>query len=263
MNRDEMTLERPTTGGRAVQRGRSWRNVLWIVHIELARTWPSYLVAALLTPFIGLLCLSLLWSSLESISNIEGVPARFMADWIFLLMMVNLGINWTSPRWTYVHRDPFTTWLSFLKTLPVSNRGLILGRMAVMLAATVVMTLVFFLPTYVLFPALRNELPPLQYLWFVLFWIGYVLFSGGALLYLELGVRGKATLVILFVWSLLLTSAAVVATVLGVPLVNGSVGLVESYGPLPAVAALAVGGGGFLMWCRLLERRLERRELPS
>ncbi len=264
MNRDRIVLERRTvSGGQAGRENGTWSNVRWISSIELRQTWPSYLISALLTPLIGLLAMTLFWSGLESVSNVDGVPAEFLSDFFFLLVLVNLSINWTSLRWFYVYRDPFTSWLTFLKTLPVSTRELVLGRLAIMLATTAVTAPLFFLPTYALFPALRAEISPTQYLWFALLWVGYALFSGGVLLYLEMGVGGRATFIILIAWSTLLVSTAVLAAVLGVSLTVGSLGLVRDHGPLVVIPAFAVGGGGLFLWCRLLERRLKAREFPA
>ena len=265
MNRDEIALERKTTSEEPRDRGdKMWSGAWRVARIEVGQTWPSYLIAALATTLIGLLCMNSLWLGLESYgSNVEGIPATLVTDWLFLFVLANLGINWTSLRWMYVHRDPFTGWLSFLRTLPISPRDLVLGRLTVMLAATAVMSFAFFLPTYALFPALRAEIPPLQLFWFALFWIGYALFWGGFLLYLELGVKGRAVLAVCLVWAALIVSLIMLVQVSGIALVEGSLGLVRARGPLAAVLALAVGAGGLFLWCRLLEWRLRTRELAS
>ncbi len=263
MNREETALEREhVTTAPARQEGSPRKvRVRRLARVELGRTWPSYLVSVLVTFFLGLVSLNTVWMSLEGFTNTPGIPASFWADFCFLLFLANLGINWTSLRWMYVHRDPFTGWLAFLRTMPVSARELVASRALIMLSVAVVMSFVFFLPAYAFFGVLRAEIPPLRYLWFALFWFGYALLSGGALLFLEWGLKGKSVLAIQALWVTLLVCAMVLAAVLDVPLVDGSLNLVGAHGPLPALAALAVGGGGLYLWCRLLERRLRTREM--
>lgn len=263
MNQNEIApRRRAVTGERRERADGAWSGARRLARLELYETWPSYLIALLVALFIGLVAVSLLWAGQDEAGD-GGLPATLLMDGMFLFLLANLGVNWTSSRWTYVHRDPFTLRVSFLRTLPISVRDLILGRLTVVLATTAVASLAFFVPSYALFPGLRAEIPPAQYLWFALFWIGYALFSGSILLFLEMGVRGRATLAVLLVWSVLLVSILVLAQALNIPLARGSLELVVAYGPLVAVPVMAAGGGWLLLWCWLLERRLRTRELAS
>lgn len=263
MSRDETALERRTVIGKRARRvDGMWSGAWRLAKLEVGYTWTSYLTSSLFALLVGLFSSSPLWAVPDG-SGARVIPALLLVDLVFLSALTNLGINWTSARWLYVHTDPFTLRLSFLKTLPIPVRGLILSRLVVVLVTTALTSLLFFAPSYALFPPLRVEVPPAQYLWFALFWIGYVLFSAGLLLFLELGAKGVTALVACLVWATLLLTVVVVTRLLGVPLVEESLELVGTYGPLAAIPALVAGGGGLLLWCRLTEKRLDKRELAS
>ena len=260
-----MSLDNTASERRTVieeQRGRTDRTRSGAEHLarlELSQTWPSYLSATLVALFVGLLAMALLQADPQD--GYGNGPVGSLLDVIFLFLLANLGINWTSFNWTFVHTDPFTPRLSFLRTLPIPVRDLILSRLMIALTTTTVTSLAFFVPSYALFSSLRMEIPPVQFLWFALFWIGYVLFSAGLLLFLEGAVKGAWALVVCLVWATLLFSLVVLAQMAGVPLVGGSLSLVQNYGPLVAIPALVIGGVGLLLWCRLLWHRTRTREL--
>ena len=246
MNRGEISPERRTVVGRQTDRADRTRSGAGLLaRLELRQTWPSYLTGVLVALLVGLFTLSLLWAGRGQSSGANGVINLSM-DFFFVSMLTNLGINWTSSRWMFVHTDPFTT-------LPISVRALILGRLVLVLATAAIASLAFFAPSYALFSPLRADIPPAQFFWFALFWVGYVLFSAGGLLFLEMGVKGVSALVACLIWAMLLLAIVVFAQVAGGALVTGSLGLVETNGPLVAIPVLAAGGAGLSLWCRLLE----------
>lgn len=50
---------------------------------------------------------------------------------------------------------------------------------------------------------------------------------------------------------------------LGIPVVISTVELAREHGPSVALASLAGGLAGLLLWARLMERRLRRRDLSA
>lgn len=231
-----------------------------LIREELSRKLLSYAATALAAPILGLVIIpaaSSLFTSLPGSARSGG----FFVDFYFLAVVALLSVNWLSHSYMYIHRDPFSGWLAFLRSLPVSPREVVLARSLVMLTATLIMTALFFTPVFVVSRVwLAGEFAVVQFLWFALLWLGYALFAGGINLYLELGLRGKAVLALQFVWLVVLVAVAGLA---GGNLVLTTFELSGSYGPLPAVLALLAGGVLFAILAKATEHRLVRREFAA
>ena len=241
-------------------------NVRVLAGRELKRTWPSYLTSGLFNLLFGLVAVFLaltVWEGTQpgGRSDVDG-SVLLSADALFIFILVNLAANWTSPRYMDTRKDRFSEYLEFLRTLPVLPGEAVAGRAAVMVAAAAVMACVFFAPLYVLAgESTWNTLGPVHYVCFASVWVAYGLFSSGALLYLELGVRGAAfRFWCLMIWTVVLLGVVLLCNLaLDVHLVAGSLALTGEYGALAAIGALAVGICGFVLLALATARRAERR----
>jgi hypothetical protein len=263
MSRHHSTTVSPDTararerGGRKVAVRRELIGRL--IREEASRKAPSYAATAVAAVFFGLIVVPGFSSAVIPLS--EGARSGgFFVDIYFLAIISTLSINAVSLSYMLIHRDPFSGWLVFLRSLPVSPREVILARSLVMIPATVVMTALFFAPLVGLSWALDYRFDAARYLWFGLVWLGYALASGGINLYLELGVRGKVVLGLQFAWLLLL---AAVSWSAGGRLVSTTFELAGGYGPLPAGLALLAGGTLFAVFASATERRLGSRDLSA
>jgi len=226
-------------------------SVLALVRRELERTWPSYLSATPFNLLFGLLATFMLWLYLspdaESAPRADG--AEFWLDWVFLFVLVNLPVNWTSRSYWHTWRDPFQEHLEFLRALPVPAWEIVAGRALVMAGSTAIMVCAFFLPGYALLPDMREMLALPQLIWLAVTWAGYALVCGGIYLFLEFCVRSsKLRFWMMLLWILPIAGTVLLCNlVLDAPLVAGSLGLIERYEALPALISLAFSAGVFVL----------------
>lgn len=227
---------------------------------ELKRGWLSWLLTVLGTLFLAVI-------------GGPAVAGPFLPDWTggfltaisdvsLLVFGASLAYNWADGGYYRLWQDPFAERLRFLRALPVPARDLVLGRMLTMVLGLLVLAPVFFLPPYVF--AIYDGTPPapMAYASYALIWAGYALFSGGIVLYLEFGFRGKTANWLFYMWGLVIVIVfALLRFGLDVRVAAGTAELVRAYGPLPAVLSLLAGAAAFALLGLATVKRLERREL--
>ena len=234
----------------------------WRARWALARWWTGRFALSYLTTAIFVLLVGFFLGLFLDGAMGDDVP-NYLVDGFYLMVLANLALSWTSTGYVFVRDDSFSRRVSFLKSLPTSAGDIVGMRLLVLLATSVVMTPLAFLPPYLIFDSIRETFGLYRYLCFVLLWASYGLISGCAMAYLELGFRAKTMFLAQMIWS---ASLLALVLVVGAPLggiVEGSVSLVLSRGTLVAGLSLAVATGGACLWCRLAERRLRERELGS
>lgn len=224
---------------------------------EFSRKSLSYAATCVAVIFFGLVVLPVFSSAVIPVSE-SARSEGFIMDILFLMVISLLSINFISNSYTFVYRNPFHNWLLFQRSLPVSPKEVVLARSLVMLPATVVMTALFFTPLTILARVLDYKFDAGQYLWFVVLWLGYALFSGGINLYMELGLNGKVIFALQFLW---LGTLVAVAWLLGGDLVFTTFELAGSYGPLAAGVSLLAGGLLFFLLAKVAEHRVGKREM--
>ena len=236
----------------------------WRARWVLARWWMSRFALSYLTSaiFVLLIVGFLIGFSLDEVVRGEDVP-NLLADGFFLMLLSNLALNWTSTGYIFVGDDSFFKKVSFLRALPTSAGDVVSMRLLVLLTTLLVMTPLNFLPPYLIFDSVREAFGPYRYLCFVLLWASYGLICGCASAYLELGFRARTMFLTQAVWSGLLLVFVLLVSTLGGGIVEGSVGLAFSHGPLVAGTALLAAAGVTYLWYRLAERRLRGRELGA
>lgn len=224
---------------------------------EFSRKSLSYVATGIFAALFGLFMIVPFSSAVIPLSE-NARSGGFVTDLFFLAIVSILSINVFSLSYMFIHRDPFHDWLLFQRSLPVSPKEIVLARSLVMLPATVVMSALFFAPLTILAWALDYKFDAGQYLWFVLVWLGYALFSGGINLYMELGLKGKFVFVLQLLW---FGALFAIAWLLNGDLVFTTFKLAGSYGPLPAGFSLLVGGLLFALLAKATERRIGKREM--
>jgi hypothetical protein len=239
----------------------------WLARKEMKRAWLSY-------PLTGLFVLSLGFFIVPGVSGVfelEGFGARgrrmedfynaFFADYLFLVICAFLGVNAISRDYTLPWRDPFSSRLIFLRSLPIAAESLVGNRVISMLFALVLNAPAFFLPAFFL-----SDLGELgtSYLWFCGIWIGYCLLASGLWLLFELTVNGRVYTLIYFGFAAsLMIVLAFLEWTLDLSLVRRTAELAQSYGALPAVFSVLTGAAAFALLSGATTRRLQKRDLSA
>ncbi len=238
----------------------------WLAGQEIKRSWLSYPATALMVLFFGYFAASTVDGFLVLEGFGEGGKTfqdRFDAwfsGYIFISFSVFLGLNWMSREyWRVFSEDAFSKRLAFVRGLPISASTLVLGRLMSMCPALLLNTPAFFVPVYWI-----SDLSELRwnFLWFVAVWIGYSFIGTGISLLAEFAISGRvylwATLVGVFV---LFFGLIALEFTVDLALVSRTAGLVQTYGPLPALASVLLGAAALAILTRATIRRVERRDL--
>jgi hypothetical protein len=244
--------------GRREGHASTWQQARWLAAEELRRTWPSYPLTGLMMLLFGLFAAAFFELALGA----EEPFGDFPADVFFLAAALNLAVNSVSRDYLSSWNDSFSRRLSFLRSLPIPVPALVAGRLLTMLTALPLTVPALFLPPYLLSDALREALDPAQYLAFVAMWVGYALLCAGFWLYSEFNLPGKTYNYVVFgILALMLLSVGLAEWLLDARLTERTVGLVQSYGALPAALALVVGAAGLALGAWTTTVRLGKRDL--
>lgn len=238
------------------------RSGLWLAVEDVRKSWVSFPVAALTTLIPSFFLVGFYSDVFGDSVDRSGV---FILDFWFLLMVTILNVNFLFNR-DYYYRpseDNYTKRLSFLIRLPITPRVVIAGRAMYMTLALAFNAPSFFLLPYLVSGDLRSEIGSLDYVWFVFIWIGYAMFMMGFLLFMWNGLNFETEQLLLFLF--FPGGCLVVATISNLALDGGLtmtlIQAAETQGPLAAVASVVVGGSALILWTKLAESRLGRREL--
>ena len=239
----------------------------WLARKEMRRTWLSYPLTGLFVLFLGFFVVPSLSGVFEFDGfgaegrRVEGFYNAFFADYLFLVICAFLGVNAISRDYTLAWRDPFSSRLLFLRSLPIPAESLVASRALSMLFALLLNAPAFFLPAFFL-----TELGELgtSYLWFAGVWIGYGLLGSGLCLLCELTVSGRVyTLIYFGLAASLMVVLALLEWTLDLRLVGRTAELAQSYGALPAVFSVLAGAAAFALLSRITVRRLGKRDLSG
>lgn len=251
---------------------KSWREAFWLARNDIRRTWISYPATGLVVLCAGLFYTVLFpgWFSRfglfgEREGNFTGFVNDFVLDMGFLMVIPILVINAILNR-DYSARfaaDNMSGRIAFLRSLPITTRELVTSRILTMLITLPVAAPLFFLPPYLLSPALGERLTPAQYLWFAAIWISYALLVGGGYMYVWLGVSGSTDRRITLGLMFLIPIFVGLLNGFGIHVVEVTISLAQAHGPLAATTALAIGSAGLILWGRAAERRLGNRDLAT
>jgi hypothetical protein len=265
-----MSASRPP-GMRTKERGDVngfFAEAFWLAKREMKRAWLSYPLTGLFVLFLGFFAVVTLSGILEfegfgaGVKRVEENYNAFFVDYLFLLVCTFLGVNAISKDYTLIWRDPFSSRLVFLRSLPISAGTLVGSRALSMLFALVLGAPPFFLPAYFLTDL--GELG-MSYLWFAGVWVGFGLLGSGLCLLFELTVTGRVYTLIYFGFAVTLAVVlALLEWTVDLSLVGRTAELAQSsYGSLPAICSILTGCAAFALLARATVHYVEKRDLSG
>ena len=240
----------------------------WLAWQETKRTWLSYLATGtffLLFGLFALIYLGQLFDGEASIRTAENSSLIVSSNVFFLAIISGLAVNSFSKEYLYSWgRNNFSDRLTFLRSLPISNRTMVTNRLLTLLVALSINTVLFFLPPYLLSESLSAGLGPIQYLWFILIWASYALIGAGFYVYMEFNASGRAyNITMLLLLAPIIFVGGTAALVFDVSFLSSVAELALSYGPLLAIPIFLLGFIWLLVCCRTTVRHIEKRNLEE
>ena len=244
-----------------------WRNAFWLAGKELQRTWLSYLATVVLAALYGAFAAVALLDALP-IDTQPNIYASASVDIFFVFGVSALATNALSKDYLYSWGDTFSKRLRFLRGLPVSAEELVVSRVLTILVALFLNSVAFLVTIYLLSASVGDRLIAQlgfgEYLSFAGIWAGYAVFCSGAWMYGEFGLNGRTYNNIVFgVMGVAFVFLIFLEWLFKLRIVERSIYLAGTYGPLPAILTLLLGGVAFALWSRAAVRKIKRRDLTA
>ncbi|OLO37076.1 hypothetical protein BTR23_14175 [Alkalihalophilus pseudofirmus] len=243
-----------------------FQQAFWLAKKELKSQWVAITMTLGATIFIGLFSSILLEQSVRKLFGAEMMFYNHtLLDIIFLVMTPSFAAIFMSrPYLTFqtIKDDPFSKRMALFRTLPIPIATLSLSRILLMIGTFIVMSLAFYVTITIALPTQFFELmTPVEYLIFILFWLGYALAIGGINPFVEYGTNGKILHLLPWVFIVVfLTTVFIFYNLVGQGIVETVLVLIKSHSwPLAAVS-LVVGVCGSYLWNKLLTMRLLKRD---
>jgi len=179
------------------------------------------------------------------------------------LLFQTLGFGFERNYFSrYNKTDIFTKHYSFLSTLPITIKQLILARYIQHTITLVVMYAVIFSITGIWGNLIHSgTFTVVQFIEFMFMWVGYTSLFGSIYILFELGFHGKIYFRISLAISLGLIVGFIILSLNEISIWQVAIDLIVSYGYLATCASLLLGGLVTWLMIKLLARRMQTRDL--
>jgi len=235
-----------------------WQGAWRLARFEIGTARGSILVTAIL--FVYMSVLGMVFMD-DLFRGDLSRGARWAPDFIYLSILPNMGFLMNRAVLQYWRDDPYSRKLAVWRTMPISLKQIVLGRIMVMGLVAVPIALLFFGLQYGLSGPARESLSLLEYMNFALFWLAYALFSGIALIYCELGFSGRTYFIICCGTFILYAPLTLLLWLSGQTAIERTIHAAASGNWLPALCAWTVALIGFAVGRGVIERRIQSRDL--
>ncbi|WP_096200199.1 hypothetical protein [Bacillus sp. FJAT-45350] len=242
------------------------QQAFWLAKKELKSQWGAIALTLVVTIFFALLSATLLD---QSVRKLFGTETTFynhtLLDIIFLVLTPSFAAVYMSRPYLNIQTikdDPFSKRMALFRSLPIPVTTLSLSRTLLMVVTLIIMSFAFYLTITISLPSNFFELmTTVEYLIFILFWLGYALAIGGINPFIEYGTNGKVLHLVPWVFIVVfLITIFIFYNLVGQGIVETVLVLIKSHGwPLAAIS-LFVGVCGSFIWNKLLTIRLSRRD---
>lgn len=192
---------------------------------------------------------------------VGGKDRTIMADFIMLSMVPGLGFIFSRRTMKYWAEDSYTRMLAYLKVLPIPLEVILTKRKIQSFLSFVPNSIVYFGLMYAGGAHIRETMNGIQFVSFVLTWVGYGLVISGVYIFIEFLYSGK-----MYSWFAVLMMAlsmgiAVIIGVSGGNVVMFTVERSKEWGLLSPVmwGMLLLGGLSIHLWGKWTLKRLKRR----
>ncbi|REK71588.1 hypothetical protein [Paenibacillus paeoniae] len=164
----------------------TWQGAWYLAKEELRRVRWKHLITLV---FIGYLLIFLV--PMFSDGRIENSLFGYWAlDFITITLLPMLGFMSTQNSGFYWKMDTYTKKLAAWRTMPITIKQIVLGRILLFLVNGIIAMIVFFTIYYLFARSLGADIELLDFILYALFWIGFSIAVGIIYLYLETGFSG-------------------------------------------------------------------------
>ena len=236
-------------------RSRMWK----IARIELGRNWIGLIITSFILIYMAMMAtFQTDLATNERRFNLD----NFMHDVAYIASLSTLGFSMSREYLDYWRSRPFTRRLAVMRTLPIEAKELVAGKYAATCRNLIVNCFVFFGAQYLLAGPISEKLRGWDYLVFVAFWMGIIIFITAGFLYLEMGLAEKMYLKMnMTIGFLLFVSCSLVNFLSGTGIVDYTVELIITYGVIASLLSLIASFSLAAFITKRTVRKLEERDV--
>ncbi|MGH3089338.1 MAG: hypothetical protein ACRDSJ_18755 [Rubrobacteraceae bacterium] len=239
-------------------------DALWLARRDIRSSWASFPATAGVAFVFGLLAVAQYRNALVGETGVFG---EAMLDFFLLALVAVMSANLLFNRdyFRTVSDESFNGRLSFLRSMPVSAKSVVYGRVASMLLALACAAPMFFLAPYLVYGELREFVGFGGYVWYFGIWLGYAVLAVGGFVLCNFAFNWKlaemwlpAAFAILGAYiSIVLASNILLENGLALSLME----LAKTSGAMAALASILTGSAALAVCASISAKRLERRDV--
>lgn len=259
-----MMETRTEAPSRPESRPRSTMNdAMWLAKRDIRSSWMSYPATMCVAFLFGLL------ASFQYRNALGGSPfGQAILDFFLLALVTVMSTNLLFNRdyFREISDENFYGRLSFMRSMPVSAKSIVLGRVASMLLALACAAPAFFLAPYLVYGGLREAAGFPEYVWYFGVWLGYAILAVGGFVFCSFSFNWKLSGNWLPATVAIIAAYALIVIVSNLVLEDGlALSLLElaksAGGPFAAIASVLVGGAALAACVSISTKRLEKRDI--
>jgi hypothetical protein len=209
---------------------KSLRNSWFIARFEIRRTGLGYLWSTLFFAYAAIM-VTFVFDEVNSSVVSDRMTSNFVVDFYFLAILAASGfISFSRHYWGYWKSKALTKKAMFFKAYPISAPAAVEGKMILMLFNIVLQNGIFFLILWLIPSELHQMLASLQFMEFVLLWVGYSLTCGSFYVYLETSLKERQYLIVCIGIGIAILGLIGLMWLFKIHLIKESIFLVQQYG---------------------------------
>ncbi|GFN29962.1 hypothetical protein [Paenibacillus xylaniclasticus] len=176
-----------------------WRGAWSLAKFEWRRERIGMMIMLLFICYL----LMIVYSFFNNMNDPDTLKMSWTVDTLHLALLPILGFPMNRTIMRAWRENSFTNRIISLRTLPISVRQIVAGRLIQLMGTLALGQAVYFIALYAISDTLRGELDIGTYIGFVLFWFGYSAGIAGTYTFLEQGFSGKTYTLWSFLYLLL------------------------------------------------------------
>lgn len=241
------------------------RDAAWLAKRDVRSSWASFPATVVAVFALGLLSTAQYRNAFGGEMDVFG---GIMLDFFLLAIVAVMSVNLLFNRdyFNEMSDESFNGRLSFLRSMPVSAKSVVLGRVVSMSFALACAVPTFFLAPYLVYGGLREAIGFGDYVWYFGMWLGYAILAMGGFVFCNFAFNWKIADTWLPATTSLLAFYGLAVAASNALLDGGlSLTLIEiaktTSGPLAAAISISAGTCALAAFAAISGRRLEKRDI--
>lgn len=240
----------------------TWQGAWFLAKEDYKKAGWKHLITII---FIGYLTMFYVQMFISALDEKEGMGLlNWSMDLVTVTLLPLLGLMSTQTTRYYWRTDAYTKKLAALRTMPITIKQIVWGRLLLLFTNALPALTLFFIIFYIVGRLSSSTLDPVAFIVFAVFWISFAISGSMLYTYIEIGFSGKY-----YFWFCMIVSIGILAGMLictfllEISLVISSYRYIEDGGWWLAVIGPAAAAVVLLFIRPLMEKKLRTRNYIS